>query len=587
MLEVSVFKQKRDRYYSLKFSYDDALITKIKACDKREWDKDNRCWRVSVMSLHSLIMSYKGKTNDIIFKFETPELRLEFINDFNTTKDAEIAEAIRIKEETELYFIKKKVSKDYLLQYDDPMLSPALPVGLKPNVRPYRHQLVGANFLNKIGSGLLAMEQGTGKSLTALISVLFNPEIKRILIICPASIKLNWANEVHNFTYEKAFVLKHNKNPYPMEDCKFIITNYEYFNSKTFKEKKDIIPYGLDKVDTLVLDESHRVANGTSNTSRNIKKSFRKNVVRTFLLSGTPIKNRLPELYPQLHMIAPYEFKTKADFLNKYCGQKFDGMMWIQVGRANPDLMYQDLKGLMYRVKKDDVLDLPPVVHTKINVDLTADERKEYDAILKETREINLHELDISSELTAKPIIEILIKLRQFTSMVKAKYTIQMVQELNNEDHKVVVFDCYKAPLKFINEKIKKGKLYIGETPISERQDIVDRFQSDSMEVSNFVSSMGAGNVGITLTKANYMILNSQSYVPAENSQAWARIDRIGQKRSCNIYTLVCTNTIDETVYQINNAKSSTISGAIDGVKFVNTSNKSALLDIIAQMMKK
>ena len=423
---------------------------------------------------------------------------------------------------------------------------------------------------------------------TAILGVLMKKNINKTLCIVPNSLKFNWRNEVFNLTNEKYHIIGYKDNDYSIEESKFIIVNYDYFRSKSFNINEKVNKIGLKNIDCIIFDESHKIKNTKTNTYKNITKAFKKAVKTYILLSGTPIESKIMELYTQLNLILPDEFSNKTNFYQEYCGMRYDmNAGWVQIEKPNLEKIYDKLSGIMYRVKKSDVQkDLPPVMRSKIYIEMSPSEKKEYELIESGLANVSWDKhnyLKESEDLNDSPLA-ILTRLRQFTSAIKIKYCIdsELIEEINGQGEKLVVFDVYKDGLKKLYETYKSiSGLYIGETKTEDRQKLVDKFQDPTSNLKNLFMSVATGNVGITLTTGNNMILLTIPWLPSEIEQCIARLDRIGQKNTVKVFIPIIKDTVDEQVYDLVHNKNLIISKAIDNIDYEDTSDSSVLSELL------
>lgn len=588
MLKVICNKKRNpSTTYLLFFRYDIILKDKIKAYpeDKRTFNKKLKCWEISSIELFDLIKQHKG-SKDIFFDFSKDGKDI-FLKSIEKEKLIAIEKEKNLQKENDKQIVAKQL-KDYLNNGGYKIIDHEK--HLNNGIIPYPHQLIGAKLGTELEKMIIAADMGTGKTLMSILSTEMK-EYKKVLVIVPNNLKLNWRNEIKLFTNSKWFILnpeKKSTNIYTVEESKYIIVNYEYFRSSKFNVKEKLYKLGVDpnQIECLICDEVHRLKNQQSNTSKNINKYF-KNPKGMLLLSGTIMPNRLEELYVVLKLILPNEIKNKKYFLETYCGKVWNTELGMYED-TEPDLdgLFNKLDGIMYRVKKSDVLkDLPEIVITKIDYEFTPTQRKEYDEIVS----IGVNDIDIwdnSEEYGNK--LAILTKLRQYTSDVKSgQYLIDLIKELNENNEKVVIFDIYKKNLKRLADEVPNSQYYGGDISLDERQNLVDQFQNtNNKELMNLFITMQSGNTGITLTAASYMFLINQSYVPGENEQTYARINRIGSKNTSQIFILCIDDTIDQDVYNINNEKQTVISKVIDNQDYEDNNKRSVTDELIKRLSK-
>jgi SNF2 family DNA or RNA helicase len=575
--------------FSLKSFYNEELVNNIKALDEKKFNPTDKTWQVNGYNLYCLISFYKSR-KDIFFSFVNSEDREVFLNkkDFykrKKEKDDKNKEILENIDSNLTNFLSSLDVNAETFEYSK---------YLKPTVRPYLHQIKGALFANHLKNSLIAADLGTGKTLLAILASEINNSDK-VLVIVPSSLKLNWLKEIHNFTYSKAYVLnsKSKSNIYSLEESKYIITNYEYF-SRNFDVKKKITDLGLYNVNSIIFDEAHKLKNSKTQMFKNFTKSFKKNIntMNLTLLTGTPVPNRVQELFNLLKLLRPIEFKSKNKFYTEYCGMFYNNRInsYTQINdNIKFDMIYEKLNKIMYRVKKEDVLkDLPPLTINKIYLEMSNSEEAEYRKIESGFVDVNWDNLSDQNEKESfiikekqKTPLTILTELRQYTSKLKVKYLQEYIERLNDENEKVLVFDCYKSSLNELHKITKNSALYTGEVNSDIRQELVDKFQEDNNQIQNLLLTVGAGNAGITLTKSKNMFMLSQSYVPAENEQCYARIHRAGQKEHTNVFIFLFSETIDEDIYETINKKLKVINKVVDNIDYIDNSNSSVLSDII------
>lgn len=586
MINIKVSKKPRTKKFTLTFPYDKEFIDRIKQLprDSRKWNGVN--WELDSIYLMELIKSFKG-SNDIFFDFGGLDKKTDFINVYNNSLQD------LIKKELRLDFVKKKQEsakelKNYLK--DNYHIVDYAPY-LKEGIKPYPHQIIGAKFANELGSCIIAADMGTGKTILSLLAAeMKGREWSKVLIIVPNSLKLNWRNEVEKFTNSKWYILDNTfkKNKYDISEAKYIITNYEYFRSSNFNSKIKLTNRGIDpnNVDAIIFDEAHKIKNTKSNTTKNIFKTFKNLVNNYMLLSGTIMPNKLEELYVALNLILPEEFTSKNKFYEEYCGLKYDiAFGWQIIDKPNLDKVFNKLDGIMYRVKKEDVLkDLPEMLVNMISVEMSPKEIKEYKDIEDGFSNVDWNTsnmIGLTDSDSDNPLV-ILGRLRKYTSKLKSSIIGEFVNTLNDQGEKVVIFDIFKDSLINLAETMKVNSAYYGGSVSSERrQELIDIFQDPDSWLMNLFVTAQTGNAGITLTAASHMILISQSFVPGENEQMYARIHRIGAKNNCNIYIFAVEGSVDEKVYHLVNSKLKVISKVIDNTEFTENIKSSIVDDLL------
>ncbi len=259
MFDNSVFRVTCDRiprrnWYYVKHLVNNQLYDRIMELpkDKRKYNPATLCWEISADALMILIKRYKG-SNKIKFDFGNETSRQIFIDlikklDEKENEKRKYIESLALKKEEWIAF-KKHLEENYE-QYIDTVQQ-----YLKPEIKLYPHQITSTMYLNAVRNALLALDMGTGKSLISIAFAEMNP-FKKVFVITPNSLKFNYYNEVKKFTNSSAYIIG-KKNDCSIDDAKYIIVNYEFFNSapKTGKVINKMKKLGINKIDCLIVDE--------------------------------------------------------------------------------------------------------------------------------------------------------------------------------------------------------------------------------------------------------------------------------------------------------------------------------------------
>lgn len=600
MFEINLIRQGRTEEYKLICPYDEILVGNIKTIpvEQRKFSPVEKTFSLKAVGLYTLMKKYKGDAS-ILFKFEDDKQKVQFLNIIAKHKNkiqAKIDAKNKIEENTKRILEIKANLPELIKNFDYTSY-------LKEGIIPYDHQVAGAYLTNELNHNILiAAGLGSGKSAMGLIACEMNNNIKKVLIVCPNSLKLNWKNEIDKFiknqksyvlAWSKGKVLPHVRNKYEMNDCKYIIVHYDYFRDSSFPIDEKVKKLGLADVSCIIYDESHKLAY-KNNTTHNIKNAF-KHIQKNILLTGTPIKSKVQSLYKLLNKISPVEFSNENKFYTEFCGLRYDpyNYGWVE-DKKNPakfDDLHKKIQHLMYRVVTADVIkNLPPQVIHRVVLELSDKDRKTYIDVESGFSKVNWEKRGViktGDDESDSPIV-ILNRLRQLTAKYKIDYVHNFIKELNDEGEKVVVFDCYKESLKSLKQTLgDSSEVYTGDTSIDKRQELVDEFQDPNSRLKNLLISMNAGNAGITLTSASNLVLITQSYLSDENLQAFARINRISQTKISNVFILLIEDTIDEIIYEKVQKQVEMIDRVIDGKISTDTSKTTALGDILSELKTK
>lgn len=552
----------RSKKYELKFSFNKELIDCIKLLDKKDRSYSNKVWTLNVNGLYHLIKMFRG-SDKIHFDFGSQEEREYIKEQFDKVRQEikETKEKLETLKKNKKFWVKMKNEYEQNYQkYSDQAHS-----GLLDHIKLYPHQIVGILFLKEVKNALLALDMGTGKSLISIGYVeLMN--YKRVLILTPNSLKYNYYNEVKKFTNSKAHVVGWNKNECDINEAKYIITNYEYFNSSDknrAKEKYDKLHISKN-LDSIICDECQKLKNTKSNIYKNFNKFFGKRNISKVFMSGTPMNNRVYELYTILNQISPIEFSTKKDFFEKYCGMVYNiyGYGWEKDGDIDFDGLYNKISPFMYRKRKEEVLDdLPEKEYINIDIELNNKQKKKYEDLKKSSYS---DFLDIEHKLNP---LTILINLRKYLGEIKYGEINNLIDLFLENNEKVVIIDVFKDGLNQIYEKYKDiAVLHTGDYSPEERAEMVNMFQNND-NTKIFLGTVATSNFGLTLTAANKMILLTMPYTVGEYKQVVDRIYRIGQKNNVKIYAPLVKNTIDIDIFNMVMSKMNEVTYMLDNRK--------------------
>ena len=409
---------------------------------------------------------------------------------------------------------------------------------------PLSHQKEAIEKLLKNDKFILADDMGLGKTTSTVIASLESGS-KRILIICPASLKLNWEREIRNYTDRSVYICEGKK----YEDADFIITNYDIlknFHDPKDKENSLILKTNFDLV---VIDEAHYVSNAQAQRTKIIM-DLTKDIKRLWLLTGTPMTSRPMNYYNILKLIDSPVSQNWMAYAIRYCnGYQFrvgNKKVWNVTGASNLEELRERTSRQILRRLKTDVLDLPEKIMTPVYLRLKS---RLYEGLMGEYYDWYNNRQEESKSLSVQ--FTKLMKVRQVIAEEKIATTIELAENIIEQGKKVIIFSNFTDPLKKIHEHFGKKSVYLdGSTTKPARQDAVDKFQeSDKIQV--FCGNMKAAGVGLTLTAAEAVIMNDLSFVPADHAQAEDRAYRYGQKNNVSVFYPLFENTIEGIIYDI------------------------------------
>ncbi len=419
---------------------------------------------------------------------------------------------------------------------------------------------------------LFADEMGLGKTIEALGVVNADAEARRVLVVCPASLKLNWARECERWLVDRGPVGVAGKT-FP-DGAEVVIVNYDVLG----KWKQELGgPW-----DVLVADECHYVKNKDAKRSKAL---YGIDARRKLFLTGTPILNRPVELWAIASFLAPDDFGHFWTFAKRYCKPKRNRFGWEFQGADNLDELHERLRGtvLVRRTKAEVLPDLPPKrrqvielasdhVASLIAVETEAwqEHRRRLDELRKVSRVSGPAGEAEAGELAAlragvNAAFGELAKLRQATALAKVPLVIEHVANVLDDGAKVVLFAHHRAVIAELAEAFGDAAVTLtGDDAAARRQEAVDRFQEDP-DCRLFVGSITAAGFGLTLTASAHVVFAELDWVPARLTQAEDRTHRIGQKDSVLVQHLVLQDSLDARMVGTLIKKQRVIDEVVDG----------------------
>jgi SWI/SNF-related matrix-associated actin-dependent regulator 1 of chromatin subfamily A len=444
---------------------------------------------------------------------------------------------------------------------------------------PLEHQKTAIEKLLANDRYILADDMGLGKTTSAIIASL-ESSVKKILIICPATLKINWQREIENYSDRKTLIVEGRKwgSTFDYYIINYdIVKNYHTVDEPEIGEERNFQIIN-EKFDLAIVDEAHYISNTTAQRTKLIN-DILKNIPKVWLLTGTPMTSRPINFYNLLRIVNSNVTLNWQSYVKRYCGgYQFTvnkKKIWNTNGATNLDELRMRTKNLVLRRMKTDILDLPDKIITPVFLDLRS---TFYDEELEEFMRItseNKHKESLSVTINR------LMKVRQIIAQEKVNYTSELIDKCLEQDKKVIVFTNFTSTLDMLHEKYKKNSVVLdGRMSKEKRQQSVDRFQNES-KVKIFISNIIAGGVGITLTEAEVVIMNDLSFVPAHHSQAEDRAFRYGQKKNVLVYYPIFENTIERIVYNMLQKKKNIIDQVMGDGEFSESFAESILKEIL------
>jgi len=414
----------------------------------------------------------------------------------------------------------------------------------KYNHRPLlEHQKEAVKTLCENKKYILADDLGLGKTTSAVVASL-ESQSKKILVICPASLKINWKREIENYSDKTISIVEGKK----WEDADYVIINYDILKNFHSLEKDVESIIRNSGFDLIIVDEAHAICNTQAQRTKLVN-DIAKITDKVWLLTGTPVTSRPINYFNLLNLVDCNVAQNWMAYVKRYCnGYQFragNRKIWNVSGASNLEELYERTKPFVLRRLKNDVLDLPEKIITPVYMRLRS---KEYEDVMGEYYEW-YDKGGESNSLTMQ--FSKIAKVRQIIANEKVAQTIELCENILDQDKKVIIFCNFTDSLNAIYNHFKKVAVKLdGSTPKGERQDAVDKFQTDD-KVKVFVGNIKAAGVGLTLTAAETVIMNDLSFLPSDHSQAEDRAYRYGQKNTVVVYYPLFENTIEGIIYDI------------------------------------
>jgi superfamily II DNA or RNA helicase len=443
-----------------------------------------------------------------------------------------------------------------------------VPAVINAQLRPYQQKgFEWMLLLAEAGAGAcLADDMGLGKTLqtiSVLTHQLHEKATQRHLIVCPSSLIYNWSQELQKFAPHVKVLIYHGGNRSIQDaatgDFQVIITSYGTVRQDI--EEMCTINFG-----TVVLDESHNIKNPATQITKAVERlqsGFR------VALSGTPVMNNTFDLYAQLNFLLPGIFGSREFFRREYA----DAIDHRRESDKIKTLQRITAPFVLRRTKEQVASDLPAKTEMVMWCEMSMAQKRLYDEIKDSIRQsvfLNIEQEGLNKSKLA--VLQGMLKLRQIcnsplllpseeqTCNDSVKTDLLMNELQNNlKDHKVLVFSQFTSMLNLLAENCREqGIAYYhldGSTPPEKRQELVNQFQAPDNTTNVFLISLKAGNAGLNLTAASYVILFDPWWNTAVQQQAIDRTHRIGQTKNVFAYKMICKDTIEEKIISLQQHK--------------------------------
>ena len=457
-----------------------------------------------------------------------------------------------------------------------------LPEGLQATLRPY--QVEGFQFLaylatNRFG-GILADDMGLGKTIQSITYILWLRQLnlddkkarkKPALVVCPKSVLDVWATETEKFAPElKVKVLRTRDDldvTEAQDELDVVVLNYAQLR---------VCGDDLNGIQwlTVILDEGQQIKNPDSKAAKAARDL---NATNRLVLTGTPIENRLMDMWSLMAFAMPGVLGTRAYFKKRFDKRKDPGSQNRLAARLRPFLLR--------RTKLQVAKDLPPRTEEEVFANMEGIQAEMYKAELKRIQKALLGlDSDEAVKKNSFAILQGLMRLRQICchpGLIDPKYLKEesakmtalfyLLDQLREEGHKVLVFSQFVSMLDIIKARLEtESRAYnylTGQT--KDRRGEIEKFQT-TKEPSVFMLSLKAGGAGLNLTSASYVILYDPWWNPAVENQAIDRTHRIGQKNKVIAYRLLTRDTVEEKIRVLQHQKTALVTNVLGDEGFAS-----------------
>ncbi len=407
--------------------------------------------------------------------------------------------------------------------------SPSLvDAGSPDSLRPYQRQ--GVRFLEERGGALLADEMGLGKTVQAIVALktaLTHTDSERALIVAPASLRLNWLREFHTWapglTVRVIQGTAQDRRAYYILPIPVLITSYDQLRTDVHA-----LPAGL-RFGVTLLDEAQRIKNADSSTALSVRLLPRD---RAWALTGTPLENTPADVAAIFQYLRP-------------------GTVTAGMSRSE---MIAAVQGFMLRRTKSEVLsELPPIIVQDIALELTGEQRRCYDMLWRERRD-----LTGQTPTWAGNALALITKLKQLCNMeiesgesVKLEALRVVCENLIDPDDKLLVFSQYVTTLEFLRKKLgMQTLLYHGGLTDFEKDRVLAEFRGRPGPLA-LLASLRAGAVGLNLQEASTVVLFDRWWNPATEEQAINRAHRFGRDRPLHVFRFLVTDSVEQRIEEV------------------------------------
>ncbi|NMA21785.1 MAG: DEAD/DEAH box helicase [Lentisphaerae bacterium] len=466
----------------------------------------------------------------------------------------------------------------------------------------YDYQIDGMLHLAFSGRAMLADEMGLGKTVQAIAAAAVMREyfgVKRVLVVSPASLKTEWEEQIRKFTALPVEIVygsrKARLETYRKSRAFFILTNYEQIIRDYEEINRDLMP------DLVILDEAQRIKNWRTMTASHLKRLQSR---FAFVLTGTPIENKIDELYSLVEFVNPAIFGSLFRFNRRFYHFGEDGKV---DGVRNLRELHEEVGQIMLRRRKSEIAEqLPERVDNNYFVEMTKEQRSrytDYEVVVARLYQIakkrpllpqEFERLQISLGCMRNLCDSVYIMDPKIKESPKVDELMRILEDIwaAEPERKVIIFSEWVRMLELVEERLDEQEicsaLHIGSVPQEKRREEINRFKNDA-DCKVFLSS-DSGGVGLNLQAASVVVNLDLPWNPARLEQRIARAWRKHQKNSVNVINLISRNTIEHKMLGTLEFKQGLADAVLDAIgdfeEFEKVNAKAAFMERLSKIME-
>ncbi len=534
--------------------------------------KDDADLKASLKDEYPFVEIFLDPLNDYQITWHYPHEMPDYISEFLTkyfgtkkslpeAKTTDILRFIQVAQQYPEIKIRPEVMEKVERRYNRQLLTKISTTEqydyscVSADLFPYQKE--GVDFAVFKEGAIIADDMGLGKTLQAITIAILKKKVfgfERTLVICPASLKSQWKNEIEKFSDEKAIVVEGTKEArqaiYAQKEAYFIITNYE-------SVMRDFKTINKTPADFVILDEAQRIKNYETKTASAIKQLERRHAL---VITGTPIENKLIDLYSIVQFLDPYLLAPLWEFSYQHC--YFDPRSKNRItGYYNLNSLKSRIQPLLLRREKRQVMkQLPNIQQVDIPVSMHPEQEYFHSSYSREIARILGKKFKTPYDM--QRLMLLLVKMRMVCDstylvddntnispkLTELKHILLEKLDMQNNQRKIIIFSEWVKMNNLIGELLRELNLGYtelnGKVPVKKRQALIEKFESDD-DCRVFLSTE-AGGAGLNLQVADTVINFELPWNPAKKNQRIGRIDRLGQKNEkLTVLNLITRGSIE------------------------------------------